>query len=129
MRLAVCDSQPIFTACSPAQISAAGTAINPTPSDNIGHQLPIAVPAAEDRKSTCLNSSHEWNSYAVFCLKKKKNKRGGELLLRNIPCLYRDLLRREVREAGGSRGVSGEQRDGLHRSHLHPHRAADAEAV
>src|SRR5207247_3180532 len=27
---------------------------------------------AEDRKSTRLNSSHEWISYAVFCLKKKK---------------------------------------------------------
>src|SRR5438105_8112423 len=26
----------------------------------------------EDRKSTRLNSSHEWISYAVFCLKKKK---------------------------------------------------------
>src|SRR5438105_11474634 len=28
----------------------------------------------EDRKSTRLNSSHEWISYAVFCLKKKTNK-------------------------------------------------------
>src|SRR6266536_5072448 len=28
--------------------------------------------AEEDRKSTRLNSSHEWISYAVFCLKKKK---------------------------------------------------------
>src|SRR6266536_1741827 len=28
----------------------------------------------EDRKSTRLNSSHEWISYAVFCLKKKKEK-------------------------------------------------------
>src|SRR5207247_7266157 len=28
----------------------------------------------EDRKSTRLNSSHEWISYAVFCLKKKKTK-------------------------------------------------------
>src|SRR5438105_8625591 len=27
-----------------------------------------------DRKSTRLNSSHEWISYAVFCLKKKKQK-------------------------------------------------------
>src|SRR5438105_5720312 len=27
--------------------------------------------ADEDRKSTRLNSSHEWISYAVFCLKKK----------------------------------------------------------
>src|SRR5207247_10791805 len=25
-----------------------------------------------DRKSTRLNSSHEWTSYAVFCLKKRK---------------------------------------------------------
>src|SRR5260221_2583164 len=29
---------------------------------------------AEDRKSTRLNSSHTVISYAVFCLKKKKNK-------------------------------------------------------
>src|SRR5438105_11543972 len=29
----------------------------------------------QDRKSTRLNSSHEWISYAVFCLKKKKKKR------------------------------------------------------
>src|SRR2546429_6728379 len=29
----------------------------------------------EDRKSTRLNSSHGYISYAVFCLKKKKNKR------------------------------------------------------
>src|SRR5438105_7439654 len=27
-----------------------------------------------DRKSTRLNSSHEWISYAVFCLKKKNRK-------------------------------------------------------
>src|SRR5438105_11011809 len=32
-----------------------------------------------DRKSTRLNSSHEWISYAVFCLKKKKLKRNGEV--------------------------------------------------
>src|SRR2546422_7371787 len=29
---------------------------------------------AQDRKSTRLNSSHGYISYAVFCLKKKKNK-------------------------------------------------------
>src|SRR5207247_7636234 len=28
----------------------------------------------KDRKSTRLNSSHEWISYAVFCLKKKKKE-------------------------------------------------------
>src|SRR5438105_11363536 len=32
--------------------------------------------AVGDRKSTRLNSSHEWISYAVFCLKKKKRKYG-----------------------------------------------------
>src|SRR2546429_3693011 len=32
----------------------------------------IAQPALEDRKSTRLNSSHGYISYAVFCLKKKK---------------------------------------------------------
>src|SRR5438105_10403604 len=31
-----------------------------------------------DRKSTRLNSSHEWISYAVFCLKKKKKKQTQE---------------------------------------------------
>src|SRR2546422_8345536 len=30
-----------------------------------------------DRKSTRLNSSHGYISYAVFCLKKKNNKRHG----------------------------------------------------
>src|SRR5438105_9626976 len=29
------------------------------------------LPQRQDRKSTRLNSSHEWISYAVFCLKKK----------------------------------------------------------
>src|SRR5690625_6768226 len=30
--------------------------------------------SARDRKSTRLNSSHVANSYAVFCMKKKKNR-------------------------------------------------------
>src|SRR5204863_7736188 len=33
----------------------------------------VRVAADEDRKSTRLNSSHVEISYAVFCLKKKKN--------------------------------------------------------
>src|SRR2546429_7438568 len=32
-------------------------------------------PCVEDRKSTRLNSSHGYISYAVFCLKKKKKKK------------------------------------------------------
>src|SRR5207247_7978575 len=35
---------------------------------------PPTISAWIDRKSTRLNSSHEWISYAVFCLKKKKKK-------------------------------------------------------
>src|SRR5207248_5787964 len=37
----------------------------------LGHQ---AADAGRDRKSTRLNSSHRTISYAVFCLKKKKQK-------------------------------------------------------
>src|SRR5207247_2730006 len=41
----------------------------------IGRALPGGSPAPHgDRKSTRLNSSHEWISYAVFCLKKKNKK-------------------------------------------------------
>src|SRR5256886_7796101 len=36
-----------------------------------------------DRKSTRLNSSHSQISYAVFCLKKKKNSNPSTLLVRN----------------------------------------------
>src|SRR5438105_12561830 len=32
-----------------------------------------------DRKSTRLNSSHEWISYAVFCLKKKNKRRKTQI--------------------------------------------------
>src|SRR3712207_8642446 len=41
----------------------------------VAHGLGV-VPAGdvEDRKSTRLNSSHANISYAVFCLKKKKNR-------------------------------------------------------
>src|SRR2546429_5504227 len=34
---------------------------------------PATTPNYEDRKSTRLNSSHGYISYAVFCLKKKNN--------------------------------------------------------
>src|SRR5437867_8233874 len=39
-----------------------------------GKTLAAFLAAIEDRKSTRLNSSHRTISYAVFCLKKKKNK-------------------------------------------------------
>src|SRR2546422_7137516 len=49
----------------------------------VGRRVPLGihddaraheVVAPEDRKSTRLNSSHGYISYAVFCLKKKKEK-------------------------------------------------------
>src|SRR2546422_7835563 len=45
------------------------------PSDVIKNRTPssIATSTQRDRKSTRLNSSHGYISYAVFCLKKKKN--------------------------------------------------------
>src|SRR5438105_7410699 len=53
--------------------------VSSVPGDEIGlgHDVVVAEsaatsPATIDRKSTRLNSSHEWISYAVFCLKKKK---------------------------------------------------------
>src|SRR2546422_1213088 len=36
---------------------------------------PLSPARARDRKSTRLNSSHGYISYAVFCLKKKKEKK------------------------------------------------------
>src|SRR2546422_6025328 len=37
-------------------------------------EVSFAMAVLLDRKSTRLNSSHGYISYAVFCLKKKKNK-------------------------------------------------------
>src|SRR6266536_206731 len=44
--------------------------------------------ALADRKSTRLNSSHEWISYAVFCLKKKKKKLNQLLAYKKKKSLY-----------------------------------------
>src|SRR5258708_9163110 len=48
---------------------------------------PWRQPAAVDRKSTRLNSSHQIISYAVFCLKKKKKKKN-----RMTRSMHRKLL-------------------------------------
>src|SRR3712207_6886114 len=48
------------------RVGAPGLDLTGTPRERLGG-------AREDRKSTRLNSSHANISYAVFCLKKKKN--------------------------------------------------------
>src|SRR6266550_5307917 len=51
------------------------TDLRTNPERVIGHEWAAAFhEALRDRKSTRLNSSHGYISYAVFCLKKKKNK-------------------------------------------------------
>src|SRR5438105_11761954 len=49
-----------------------------------------AAQLARDRKSTRLNSSHEWISYAVFCLKKKKKKDNNNERENTTYCLIRE---------------------------------------
>src|SRR5258708_19900523 len=44
------------------------------PTDRVLGRAPGPPPRSADRKSTRLNSSHQIISYAVFCLKKKKNE-------------------------------------------------------
>src|SRR2546428_9116791 len=55
------------------------SAPEPGPAQRLNEQLYCARGEMEnrikDRKSTRLNSSHDQISYAVFCLKKKKNNR------------------------------------------------------
>src|SRR6266550_8412981 len=54
-----------------ASVNAASTPNNAIPGDiNALEAVPVI-----DRKSTRLNSSHGYISYAVFCLKKKTEKR------------------------------------------------------
>src|SRR2546429_8341270 len=68
--LSLHDALPILTKKSPAGTprSPAGPRTRTTPSR--------ARATAGDRKSTRLNSSHGYISYAVFCLKKKKKNNG-----------------------------------------------------
>src|SRR3989449_2458187 len=47
-------------------------------------RLPDELRDAADRKSTRLNSSHGYISYAVFCLKKKKKKKEDETVILEI---------------------------------------------
>src|SRR5437764_8875681 len=43
------------------------------------------APFARDRKSTRLNSSHRCISYAVFCLKKKRQVPGQRVQIERVP--------------------------------------------
>src|SRR2546422_3963113 len=82
----LCGAQPIREQPARSEIEKAGRLGSATERDTIfgvrgseeiraGATIPSASPAGAnllDRKSTRLNSSHGYISYAVFCLKKKK---------------------------------------------------------
>src|SRR5439155_17577140 len=53
-------------------------------------------PELEDRKSTRLNSSHVAISYAVFCLKKKKERENEEMRGHNLNICRCEVIRRET---------------------------------
>src|SRR5438105_12452090 len=76
--LSLHDALPIFCEHRTGRIALGNGRALARPEDlerGIGPEDAQLVGAVElgDRKSTRLNSSHEWISYAVFCLKKKKN--------------------------------------------------------
>src|SRR5438445_8693752 len=85
--LSLHDALPICLVMSIATVQTSHTLFN-----NLV-QVPAALP---DRKSTRLNSSHANISYAVFCLKKKKQRTPALQRVRPGP-------RRDAR--GASRGV------------------------
>src|SRR5689334_24186387 len=65
--LSLAQNQQVYQAAgiNPAALSALAAAAAKYPAND--------TTVGEDRKSTRLNSSHSSISYAVFCLKKKKN--------------------------------------------------------
>src|SRR5206468_11607365 len=58
--------------CTFSVCNAAGQPVQPT--DRLGNSPRFNGERTRDRKSTRLNSSHDQISYAVFCLKKKKQR-------------------------------------------------------
>src|SRR2546422_424819 len=70
----------LFRSRLPGPPSTAGRCPAATP-----RRAPRTSPApGPDRKSTRLNSSHGYISYAVFCLKKKKKKQAHHLTIESL---------------------------------------------
>src|SRR2546429_3883473 len=65
---------PVSRTSTPWRGSCTDTRVTPEAVDgSVILSSPVANATGIDRKSTRLNSSHGYISYAVFCLKKKKN--------------------------------------------------------
>src|SRR5947207_11422064 len=72
-QLQTCEPRYVLV-CFPALLAMAAQLWQHRFSGSKQNDFRIEFPTARDRKSTRLNSSHTVISYAVFCLKKKKNK-------------------------------------------------------
>src|SRR2546430_7347642 len=92
--LSLHDALPISFAINAAEENAIAAA-----ADN-ARGCTSGLPA--DRKSTRLNSSHSQISYAVFCLKKKKNSHGPDRDVRSRCVASGAAARAEVRIAPSS---------------------------
>src|SRR5256885_10037420 len=75
--LSLHDALPIYPNEPPDPGSAAPSSLQTMPSHATIARATTqpSIACGPDRKSTCLNSSHLVISYAVFCLKKKNNRR------------------------------------------------------
>src|SRR2546422_8370774 len=75
------------------QNESAGIVASPATRESLNVVSRRSAPAPpEDRKSTRLNSSHGYISYAVFCLKKKKIHKRAHPVVLDTPWL-KDWLR------------------------------------
>src|SRR2546422_8381756 len=68
--------------CSPVDAPLGTAAVPLAPLARVTSVSTVGLP--QDRKSTRLNSSHGYISYAVFCLKKKKKKNKQQMPNRTI---------------------------------------------
>src|SRR5256884_4646817 len=82
-----------------------------------GYELMVQLrqsPSRRDRKSTRLNSSHGYISYAVFCLKKKKKKHNTERITKKTRIEHRHRCNVAAMSAHGASGYARLRRaDGI----------------
>src|SRR2546429_6583528 len=88
--LSLHDALPICRETAPGARSAPGREARPR--HGLSHGVPLG-----DRKSTRLNSSHGYISYAVFCLKKKKQTQYNNTVHNYVASTHPTMLRHECR--------------------------------
>src|SRR5947208_10486174 len=79
--LSLHDALPISRARGARALRALRSGHSRAPIERLRESRRACAAGDIDRKSTRLNSSHQIISYAVFCLKKKKNKEDKTFML------------------------------------------------